>query len=127
MRSVTSGGQIACHFGGNPGNYEVTVELGGSTASDGYVEAESYRRMLGEVMRILTVADDQGQKHYPRTLFQQAEAQSGVCTARGVIYTAGIAAGLMLHQFCRYLRGQPIDCDLALNLLASELAMCDPA
>ena len=78
-------------------------------------------RMLAEVMRILTVADDQGRVHYPTTLFQQAEAQTGTCTARGVIFTAGIAAGLMLHQFCRWLRGQPIDCDLSLNLLASEL------
>jgi sulfur carrier protein ThiS adenylyltransferase len=78
-------------------------------------------RMLAEVMRILTVADDQGRDHYPTTLFQQAEAHSGACTARGVIYTAGIAAGLMLHQFCRWLRRQPIDCDLSLNLLASEL------
>lgn len=78
-------------------------------------------RMLAEVMRILTVADDHGRSHYPTTLFQQSEAQAGFCTARGVIYTAGIAAGLMLHQFCRWLRQQPIDCDLSLNLLASEL------
>jgi hypothetical protein len=28
----------------------------------------------------------------------------------------------MLHQFTRWLRGQPIDADLSLNLLASELA-----
>ncbi len=79
-------------------------------------------RMLGEVIRVLTVAGDEGRQHYPTTLFQQAEAQSGACTARGVIYTAAIAAGLMLHQFCRYLRQQPVDCDLSLNLLASELA-----
>src|SRR5439155_21991108 len=38
-------------------------------------------RMLGEVMRILTVADDAGRSHYPTTLFQQAEAQAGTCTA----------------------------------------------
>ena len=78
-------------------------------------------RMLAEVMRVLTVADEQGRSHYPTTLFHQSEAQSGYCTARGVIYTASIAAGLMLHQFCRWLRRQPIDCDLSLNLLASEL------
>jgi molybdopterin-synthase adenylyltransferase len=78
-------------------------------------------RMLAEVMRILTVAGDQGRDHYGTTLFQQAEAQTGYCTARGVIYTAGIAAGLMLHQFCRFLRGQAVDSDLSLNLLASEL------
>jgi sulfur carrier protein ThiS adenylyltransferase len=79
--------------------------------------------MLAEVMRVLTVAEDQGREHYPTTLFQQVEAQAGACTARGVIYTAGIAAGLMLHQFCRWLREQPIDCDLSLNLLASELVV----
>lgn len=78
-------------------------------------------RMLGEVIRVLTVADDQGRQHYPTTLFQQAEAQTGACTARGVIYTASIAAGLMIHQFTRWLRRHPIDCDLSLNLLASEL------
>jgi hypothetical protein len=78
-------------------------------------------RMLGEVMRILTVADDQGRAHYPTTLFQQSEAQTGACTSRGVIYAAGIAAGLMVHQFVRWLRDRPIDPDLSLNLLASEL------
>lgn len=78
-------------------------------------------RMLSEIMRILTVADDHGRSHYPTTLFQQTEAETGSCTARGVIYTASIAAGLMLHQFCRWLREQPIDADLSLNLLASEL------
>jgi hypothetical protein len=80
-------------------------------------------RMLGEVMRILTVAEGQGREHYPTTLFQQAEAQTGTCTARGVIYTASIAAGLMVHQFTRWLRRLPVDPDLSVNLLASELAV----
>ena len=79
-------------------------------------------RLLAEVMRILTVAGEQGRAHYPTTLFLQAEAQTGACTSRGVIYTAAIAAGLMLHQFTRWLRDLPIDADLSLNLLASELA-----
>jgi molybdopterin/thiamine biosynthesis adenylyltransferase len=78
-------------------------------------------RMLGEVMRILTVAGDQGRSHYPTTLFSQSEAQAGSCTSRGVIYTASIVAGLMVHQFTRWLRGLPVDPDLSLNLLASEL------
>ena len=80
-------------------------------------------RMLGEVMRILAAADDQGRTHYPTTLFQQAEAQAGACTARGVIYTAAIAAGLMVHQFTRWLRKLPLDADLSVNLLASEVAV----
>jgi sulfur carrier protein ThiS adenylyltransferase len=80
-------------------------------------------RMLGEVMRILTAASEPGRTHYPTTLFQQADAQSGTCTARGVIYTAAIAAGLMIHQFTRWLRQLPLDADLSVNLLASELAV----
>ena len=79
-------------------------------------------RMLGEVMRILTVAGDAGRLHYPATLFAPAEAQAGTCTARGTIYTAAIAAGLMVQQFSRWLRDLPVDRDLSLNLLASELA-----
>lgn len=78
-------------------------------------------RMLGEVLRILTVANGTGQEHYPTTLFAQSEAQVGNCTARSTIYTANIAAGLMLHQFSRWLRAATTDVDLTLNLLAGEL------
>jgi len=80
-------------------------------------------RMLSEVMRILTVAEEQGRQYYPTTLFAQAEAQAGTCTARGTIYTASIAAGLMIHQFTRWLRGMLVDCDLSVNLLASEFVV----
>ncbi len=79
-------------------------------------------RMLGEVIRVLSVANGAGRSHYSGTLFNQSEAQVGRCTARATIYTAAIAAGLMLHQFARWLRGQPIDQDLSLNLLSSELS-----
>jgi molybdopterin/thiamine biosynthesis adenylyltransferase len=82
-------------------------------------------RMLGETIRILCVANDTGRTHYPTTLFQQSEAQQGQCTARSTIYTANIAAGLMLHQFTRWLRGFPIDQDLTLNLLASEFVSAE--
>jgi lysophospholipase L1-like esterase len=44
--SKCSGTPLACHFGGDPGNYEVTVELGGTNAGLTEVEAEYYRRML---------------------------------------------------------------------------------
>lgn len=81
-------------------------------------------RMLGEVMRVLTAADSASRAYYPTTLFGQTEAEPGRCTARSTIYTANIAAGLMLHQFARWLRGQPVDRDVSLNLLASELSVC---
>ncbi len=78
-------------------------------------------RMLGEVMRILVVADRAGRQHYPSTLFAAVEAQQGNCTSRSTIYAAGIAAGLMVHQFTRWLRDLPVDRDLSVNLLATEM------
>lgn len=77
-------------------------------------------RMLGEVLRLLVAADPASRAHYPTTLFPAAEAQVGRCTSRVTLYTAQIAAGLLLHQFTRWLRGIPIDPDQSLNLLASE-------
>lgn len=84
-------------------------------------------RMLGEVIRILVASDDTGRRHYPTTLFAASEAQPGRCTARSTIYTANIAAGLMVHQFARWLRRQPVDRDISLNLLAGELVTASSA
>jgi sulfur carrier protein ThiS adenylyltransferase len=80
-------------------------------------------RMLAETIRILVATSDVGRGHYPTTLFAASRAQAGRCTARSTLYAANIAAGLMLHQFARWLRDQPIDIDLSLNLLASELVV----
>jgi len=80
--------------------------------------------MLGEAMRILTAAGVHGREKYEASLFDQGEAQAGSCTARGVIYTAAIAAGLMVNQFTRWLRAAPVDNDLSLNLWAAELVVC---
>jgi hypothetical protein len=79
-------------------------------------------RMLGEVMRVLTASEGNSREHYGTTLFDAAQAQAGSCTSRSTIYTASIAAALMLHQFTRWLRGLATDADLSLNLLASELS-----
>ncbi len=83
-------------------------------------------RMRGEVLRIFTVMDSNSRDHYDTTLFAQSEAQTGACTSRSTIYTASIAAGLMLHQFTRWLRKQPTDSDFTLNLLASEWHVSKP-
>ncbi len=77
-------------------------------------------RMLGEVIRVISVGDCPGREYYPETLFAQAQAQQGRCTSQSTIYAAGIAAGLMLHQFTRWLRQLPLDRDISLNLLAGE-------
>ncbi|MFH1302703.1 MAG: ThiF family adenylyltransferase [Planctomycetota bacterium] len=80
-------------------------------------------RMLGETIRVLTATKDSGRDQYVETLFPQAQAQTGNCTSRSTIYAASIAAGMMLHQFSRFLRYLPVDRDLNLNLLASELGL----
>ncbi|MEQ8209466.1 MAG: ThiF family adenylyltransferase [Lacipirellulaceae bacterium] len=80
-------------------------------------------RMRGEVLRVLTSSDSISQETYRESLFPQREAQAGACTSGGTIYTAAIAAGLMLSQFVRWLRGQPVEADQSLNLLSSELVL----
>lgn len=77
-------------------------------------------RMLGETMRIIAV-DSTNLPRYKETLFSQEEAQTGACTAKSTIYTASIAAGMMVHQYTRFLRGIPLDFDSTLNLFAGEL------
>jgi len=80
-------------------------------------------RMSAEVLRVLTVCDGQSREHYPTTLFRTEEAFIGPCTAKTTIYCANIAAGLMVSQFTKYLRQLPIEPDIQLNLLASELSV----
>lgn len=83
-------------------------------------------RMSAEVLRLLTACDSQSRRHYPTTLFQTEEAFVGPCTAKTTIYCANIAAGLMIAQFTKYLRQLPLESDIQLNLLASELSVMDP-
>lgn len=80
-------------------------------------------RMSAEVLRVLAAADEPSRKHYPTTLFASTEAYQGACTAKSTIFTANIAAGMMLSQFSKWLRQLPIDKDLTLNLLSAELSV----
>jgi len=77
-------------------------------------------RMLAETLRVLAVADEAGRQYYAGTLFPASDAQQGSCTSRSTIYAAAIAAGLMVHQFTRWLREMPVEPDATLNLLAGE-------
>lgn len=79
-------------------------------------------RLRGDTVRVLTAGDAATRARYEQSLFPQAEAQMGACTAGGTIYAAAVAAGLLIAQFVRWLRGQPTASDLTLNLLADELA-----
>jgi len=78
-------------------------------------------RMRGEVLRALAAADEASRRHYSATLFPQEEAQRGACTSRSTIYAASVGAGLLVHQFARWLRGLAVEPDQSLNLLAAEL------
>ena len=78
-------------------------------------------RMSAEVLRVVTASDDQSREHYSQTLFAAQEAHRGPCTAKTTIYCANIAAGFMLAQFTKYLRLLPVDPDIQINLLASEI------
>lgn len=80
-------------------------------------------RMATEVLRVLTACDAKSREYYPSTLFSAEEAFVGSCTAKTTIYCANIAAGLMVAQFTKYLRRMPIEPDIQLNLLASELTV----
>jgi len=78
-------------------------------------------RMSAEVVRVMASDRPARDEYYPTTLFAPDQAYAGACTAKSTIYTASIAAGLMLSQFTRWLRELPLDRDLLLNLLAGEL------
>ena len=82
-------------------------------------------RMSAEVLRILTASDAAGREHYPTTLFAAEEAYQGTCAAKTTIYCANIAAGLMLAQFTKHLRGLPVDPDIQFNLLTTEFTVTE--
>jgi molybdopterin-synthase adenylyltransferase len=77
-------------------------------------------RMRGESLRVLAAIDDVTREQYSQSLFEPAEAQTGGCTNGGTYYAATIAAGLMVTQLVRWLRGQPVVADQMVNLLAGE-------
>lgn len=78
-------------------------------------------RMSAEVLRVITACDSPSREYYPETLFAEEQAHAGPCTAKTTIYCANIAAGFMLAQFTKYLRLLPVDPDIQVNLLASEM------
>jgi sulfur carrier protein ThiS adenylyltransferase len=78
-------------------------------------------RMSAEIIRVLAVNHPAIDGYYTTTLFAPDQAHAGSCTARSTVYTASIAAGLMLSQFTRWLRGLPVERDVLLNLLSMEL------
>jgi sulfur carrier protein ThiS adenylyltransferase len=83
-------------------------------------------RMTAEVVRVLASESPLTDTVYPATLFAAGEALVGSCTAKSTMYAASVAAGLMVGQFARWLRGLGVTSDQTLNLLAAELTVLDP-
>ena len=82
-------------------------------------------RMAAEVVRVLASDRPATDDRYPRTLFAAGEAFAGRCISKSTIYAASVAAGLMVGQFARWLRGVPVVADQTLNLLAAELTVAE--
>lgn len=83
-------------------------------------------RSASEVVRVLASDCPAVDTVYSQSLFRAGEAFAGSCGARGTIYSANIAAGLMVGQFTRWLRRLRVTPDQTFNLLASELVASDP-
>lgn len=78
-------------------------------------------RMSAEFMRILTVFDSKSASFYETQLFSSDEAFIGSCTAKSTIYCSNVAAGIMVSQFAKWLRGCQLDHNINFNLLTNEL------
>ena len=76
-------------------------------------------RMASENLRVVTAV--KGDNSYEATIFNDTEAVTGDCTNSSLIYTSGIAAGLMISQLTRWARKEEIQKDLYLNIPAAEL------
>jgi len=92
-------------------------------AVKGRVQFFADGRMSAETIRVLSVCDSLSRQHYPPTLFAAGEAHPEPCTAKATIYTANVAAGLLLSQFTKWLRRLPVEADMTLNLLTAELSV----
>ena len=82
-------------------------------------------RMAAEVIRVLASGRPSLDTMYSATLFVAGEAYVGSCTSKSTLYAASVAAGLMVGQFARWLRGVPVVPDQTLNLLAAELTVAE--
>jgi hypothetical protein len=82
-------------------------------------------RVAGDTIRVLASRDPAADAYYPTTFFNEDEAFRGACTAKMTVYAANVAAGVLVHQFCRWLRGTYCIKDQTLNLLAGELTTED--
>lgn len=82
-------------------------------------------RMAGENVEVRAFSSDgdyiRDHKEWSDTLADDRDAYAGTCTSRSTIFTASLAAALMVLQLSKYFRGLPIKKMILCNLLACEL------
>lgn len=81
-------------------------------------------RMNALSMRVITDEPFDGVEggfNYAETIFPNNEMVQGSCTAKATIYTASIAAGLMVSQLVLWMNGSPLDHHFSLSLPALQL------
>lgn len=78
-------------------------------------------RMSAETVRVLTSSFGSG--NYSNTFFGSAEAFGGGCTTKSTIYSASLAAALMVGEISKFIRGVSQNIDMTMDILSSDLVV----
>ena len=93
------------------------------TAKAANVDFFADARMAGEVLNTLVIPTPAKDVYYETTLFPDNDPgiHAGSCTTKSTIYTASIAAGLLMVGFALWLRGGVPARDTNFNLVTMEI------
>lgn len=77
----------------------------------------------GDTIRIVQArVDTKSMINYPNTIFAEEEASEGSCTSKTTIFGAYIAAGMMVSEYARWLKGVRVFTeDYLVSLPATEM------
>ena len=78
-------------------------------------------RMAAETARVLAVRGAEEKDYYEKTIFSDDDGLQQSCTSKSTIYCANIAAGMVVSQFTRWLRGMFPERDVLFNILATSV------
>lgn len=76
-------------------------------------------RVLGEMMEVLAWRSE-NRERYEKTLFSNGEAHPMRCTSKMTLYSASVAAGVMLSRLASWVRGEACDGRWAWSLTGME-------
>lgn len=64
-------------------------------------------RMLGLTAKVLTCTKRTADRYRELTSYSDDQAIPGRCTSEGCVFTASVNAGMLVNEFCKFLRGEP--------------------